>query len=238
MEGRVSRRRSRRSVRVSPVHKESRVKRQHPAFFLLLPALLFVCFFWHAGTVWGGQDSLLDQMQERFNSLNNYVTLLDSEGETKRNRIVYTYKKPGFIRMDFIHPHKGARLIYNPRENQVSLRPFATRLPAFTLSPNNPLITDPKGHTVDRSDIGALIRSVRRYAREGSVTRLAPESVQSHLCPRLLVEGSEVTYLLWVHPELLLPVKVVKLYADSSQETVFLRDLEVDGPLDDAVFEP
>ncbi|VFQ45010.1 LolA family protein [Desulfoluna butyratoxydans] len=206
--------------------------RRVTSFLLLLACLAVV------PPVWGEERPLLDRMLERFDALDHYTTLLDSEGEDDRNRIIYTYKKPGFIRMDFIHPHKGARLIYNPHEEQVSLRPFATRLPAFTLSPDNPLITDPKGHTVDRSDIGALIRSVRRYAREGTVTRLAPESVQSHLCPRLLVEGSEVTYLLWVHPELLLPVKVVKLYADSSQETVFLRDLKVDGPLDDAVFEP
>jgi len=206
--------------------------RRCASFFLFLALL-------HVSTpVWGEELSLLDQMLERFNALTNYTTLLDSEGEAGRNRIIYTYKKPGFIRMDFIHPHKGASLIYNPYEKTVLLRPFATRLLTLNLAPDNRLITDPKGHTVDRSDIGTLIRSAQRFAREGSVTRLSPESVESYLCPRLLVEGKQVTYLLWVHPGFLLPIKVVKLFANGTRETVFLRNLVVDGPIDDAVFEP
>lgn len=187
---------------------------------------------------WGGGHPLLDEMTARFNALTNYTTLLDSEGEDGRNRIVYTYKKPGFIRMDFIRPHKGARLIYDPEKRKVNLRPFSTRLFTLNLAPDNPLITDPKGHTVDRSDIGALIRSAKRYARQGTVTRLSAERVETHLCPRLLIEGEAVTYLLWVHPELRLPVKVVKRYAGGARETVFLRNLVVDGPLDDALFTP
>ncbi|VVS91668.1 hypothetical protein [Desulfoluna spongiiphila] len=203
------------------------------ASLLLLLACLAV-----VPPVWGEELPLLDRMLERFDALDHYTTLLDSEGEDGRNRIIYTYKKPGYIRMDFIRPHKDARLIYNPHENTVSLRPFATRLLTLTLAPDNRLITDPKGHTVDRSDIGALIRSAQRYGREGTVTRLPPESVGTHLCPRILVEGKQVTYLLWVHPELQLPIKVVKLFANGNRETVFLRNLVVDGPLDSAVFEP
>lgn len=202
------------------------------AAFLLGTCLLF------ASTVWGEEHPLLDEMMERFNALTNYTTLLDSEGEDGRNRIIYTYKKPGFIRMDFVRPHKGARLIYNPIENRVSLRPFSTKLLTLNLSPNNRLITDPKGHTVDHSDIGSLIRSAMRYAQEGTVTSLPPERVETHLCPRLLIESEEVTYLLWVHPELYLPIKVVKLFSGGTQETVFLRNLIVDGPIDDSVFKP
>ncbi|WP_300671361.1 hypothetical protein [Desulfoluna sp.] len=198
---------------------------------------VWVCLFC-ASPVWGEGHPLLDEMVGRFDALTNYTTLLDSDGEDGRNRIVYTYKKPGFIRMDFIRPHKGARLIYDPNINKVSLRPFSTRLLTLSLSPDNRLITDPKGHTVDRSDMGALIQSVMRYARQGVVTLLPPEVVETSLCPRLLIESEEVTYLLWVHPEFHLPIKVVKLFSNGSQETVFLRNLKVDGPLDDAVFNP
>jgi outer membrane lipoprotein-sorting protein len=205
------------------------IRHAQVAFFLGI-CLLF------AAPVWGGEHLLLRTMAERFDALTNYTTLLDSEGEDGRNRIVYTYKKPGFIRMDFVRPHKGARLIYNPVKNEVSLRPFSSKLITLNLSPDNRLITDPKGHTVDRSDIGALIGSATRYAQEGTVTSLPPEWVETHLCPRLMIESEKVTYLLWVHPELYLPIKVVKLFPGGTQETVFLRNLIVDGPLDDTAF--
>ncbi len=202
-----------------------------------MAASLFCACLLFVAPVWGDEHPLLDGMMDSFDALTNYTTLLDSEGEDGRNRIIYTYKKPGFIRMDFIRPHKGARLIYNPTENRVSLRPFSTKLLTLNLSPDNRLITDPKGHTVDRSDIGALIRSAMRHAKEGTVTSLPPEVVETHLCPRLMIESEKVSYLLWIHPELGLPIKVLKSYTGGSIETVFLRNLIVDGPIDDALFE-
>lgn len=208
------------------------MRRRAPWAGLLLFCLMI------AAPVCGDELSLLDGMQERFEALTNYTTLLDSDGEEGRNRILYTYRKPGFIRMDFITPHKGAKLLFNPLEKRVALRPFSAKAFTLSLAPDNPLITDPKGHTVDQSDIGSLIRSVMRYAGEGTVTLLPSEGVEGQLCPRLRVEGDEVTYLLWVHPELHLPIKVVKLFPGGTRETVFLRNLTVDGPLDDAVFKP
>ncbi len=199
---------------------------------------LFWTYLFVAATAWGEEHPLLAEMTERFNGLTNYTALLNSEGENGRNRIVYTYKKPGFIQMDFIHPHRGARLIFDPIKNRVTLRPFSTRLISLDLSPENRLITDPRGHTVDHSDLGALIRSVKGAAIEGRVTLLPPELVEDLPCPRLMVESAQVTYLLWVHPKLGLPIKVVKRFPGGTRETVFIRNLAVDVPLDDTVFKP
>lgn len=201
-------------------------------------ALLFWICLLLATPVWGEEDPLLAEMMERFNALTNYTTLLDSEGWDGRNRIMYTYKKPGFIRMDFIQPHKGTLLIYNPITNKVTVRPFSTWFFTFTLDPGNCLITDSKGHTVDQSDIGALIRSVLLCAREGSVTPLPPETLEGLACPRLRVESTMITYILWIHPELRLPIKVVKLFSEREKEIVFLRNLIVDASLDDTLFNP
>lgn len=177
-------------------------------------------------------------MLERFDALTNYTALLDSEGEGGRNRIYYTYQKPGFIRMDFIQPHKGARLIYNPESKRVHLQPFSGSLIQLRLSPENRLIRDPKGHTVDRSDIGSLLRTVKKYADEGIVTLLAPESVDGLLCEGVLVEAVDNTWFLWVHPELGLPVKVERFSGNGEGEIVFLRRLEVDVELGQDVFLP
>jgi len=199
--------------------------------------MVWICLF-IATPVWGEGDPILSEITDRFNALTNYTTLLDSEGEGGRNKIIYTYKKPGFIRMDFIQPHKGTLLIYNPITNKVTVRPFSKWFFTFTLDPENCLITDSKGHTVDQSDIGALIRSVVLCAGEGSVTPLTPETLEGLVCPRLRVESTMITYILWIHPELRLPIKVVKLLSEGEKETVFLRNLIVDASLDDTLFNP
>lgn len=199
--------------------------------------LIWICLS-IAVPVRGADDPLLSEMTNKFNALTNYTTLIDSEGEGERSRIFYTYKKPGFIRMDFIRPHKGAILIFNPIKNKVTLRPFSKWFFKFNLDPGNRLITDSKGHTVDQSDIGALIRSIVVCAREGSVTPLPPETLESLVCPRLRIKSTMITYLLWIHPKLRLPIKVVKLFSEGKKEIVFLRNLIVDASLDDTLFNP
>ncbi|MBU1405922.1 MAG: hypothetical protein KKE83_03545 [Proteobacteria bacterium] len=206
--------------------------RQCPAAFLLW-SFLFI-----AAPAWGEEDPVLSEMTKKFTALSNYTTLLDSEGDGGRSKIVYTYKKPGFIRMDFIQPHRGATLVFNPITHKATLRPFAQLFFTFSLDPGNRLITDAKGHTVDQSDIGALLRSMAASAREGSVTHLPPETHENLVCPRLRVEGAKTTYFVWIHPELLLPIKVVKLFAGGEKEIVFLRNLSVDVSLDDTAFTP
>ncbi|TYT73468.1 hypothetical protein [Desulfobotulus mexicanus] len=199
---------------------------------------MFFLSFFSSGFFGVAASDSVDRMLERFDALTNYTALLDSEGEGGRNRIYYTYQKPGFIRMDFIQPHKGARLIYNPESKRVHLQPFSGSLIQLRLSPENRLIRDPKGHTVDRSDIGSLLRTVKKYADEGIVTLLAPESVDGLLCEGVLVEAVDNTWFLWVHPELGLPVKVERFSGNGEGEIVFLRRLEVDVELGQDVFLP
>lgn len=202
-----------------------------------LSLLAWICLF-IAVPAWGGDDTLLSEMGAKFNALTNYTTLLDSEGDGERSKILYTYKKPGFIRMDFIQPHKGSLLVFNPFTNKATLRPFGQWFFAFDLDPGNRLITDAKGHTVDQSDIGALIRAIQASGREGSVSPLPPETLENLVCPGIRVEGAKTTYLVWVHPKLRLPVKVVKLFGGGEKEVVFLRNLVVDTSLDDTLFTP
>jgi hypothetical protein len=75
-------------------------------------------------------------------------------------------------------------------------------------------------------------------SREGSVTQLPPETLENLFCPRLRVEGTKTTYLLWIHPEFRMPIKIVKLFAEGEKEVVYLRNLTIDAPLDDTLFIP
>ncbi|MCW7753647.1 hypothetical protein OOT00_06575 [Desulfobotulus sp. H1] len=178
------------------------------------------------------------RMMESFDALTTYTALLESEGKDGRKRIYYAYQKPGFIRMDFVEPHKGARLIYVPDEKRVYLRPFSNRLIHLRLSPDNRLITDPEGHTVDQSDIGSLLRTVKKDADEGLVTSLPPELVEGLFCAGVVVETEGTVWILWVHPDLGLPVKVEKYLDNGEDEIVFLHNLAVDELLDNSIFIP
>jgi hypothetical protein len=148
--------------------------------------LVWVCLF-IAAPVWGEGDHLLSEMTDRFNALTNYTTLLDSEGEGGRNKIIYTYKKPGFIRMDFIQPHKGAMLIYSPIKNKVTLRPLSTWFFKFTLDPGNRLITDSKGHMVFGKNPCLANCSMQRLKKNsiflGEMLTMCLATVSTHKAP-------------------------------------------------------
>ena len=76
-----------------------------------------------------------------------YRVTLRSRSDASSETIRYFFKRPGFVRMEFIEPHKGAILVYNPEEKKARLRPFGFMKPlVLTLSPDNSLITSPRGH--------------------------------------------------------------------------------------------
>ncbi len=72
--------------------------------------------------------------------------------------------------MEFIEPHKGAVLVYNPEKKEARLRPFGFFKPlVLTLSPDNRLIATPRGHRVDASDPGAPLETVKKLADRGKM---------------------------------------------------------------------
>lgn len=70
-------------------------------------------------------DDIIQRAIENYQTVDTYVATLRSvkDGHVSEE-IKYYYKKPGFVRMEFITPHKGAVLVYNPETNKVRLRPF------------------------------------------------------------------------------------------------------------------
>jgi outer membrane lipoprotein-sorting protein len=181
---------------------------------------------------------------ESFNKVSSYSTLLKSEGENGDTIIRYFYKKPGLKKMVFIKPHKGAVLVYNPKTHKVKLRPF--RYLGFTISlkPESSLIKDPKGHTVDRSDLGALLKNVLILSENGTEEIRNKALFNNNLCSVLSVKGKKgfefegiTQYLLWIDTKINLPVRI-ESYGNQSNllEKVLLEDLEVNVELPDEFF--
>ncbi|OGP15092.1 MAG: hypothetical protein A2052_04750 [Deltaproteobacteria bacterium GWA2_54_12] len=184
----------------------------------------------------------VDDALSSFERLESYkVTLRSSSGEV----IKYFFKKPGYIRMEFEKPHKGAVLVYDPFKKEAVLRPFGfLKSLELRMGPDDRLIRSSSGHTVDESDIGSLLRNVRKLKDNGTVEIAGEEEVSGRKTLVVEVRGEgafEVDgtnrYRLWLEKTLMLPVKV-EAYAASGEllEGVLMLDLEVDPGLSKDLF--
>jgi outer membrane lipoprotein-sorting protein len=184
----------------------------------------------------------------QFEALNSYrVTLRSSSPQHAPQVIRYAYRKPGWLRMDFETPHRGAVLVYDPEARKVRLWPFGLhRLPRLTLAPDNPLIRDPEGHRVDRSDVGALLRNVHALQLQGETGPVEEQQLGPWRTWHLSVTGAAGytvegvhRYQLWLEQSRLFPVKVVSYGADGRPlETVWMDDVEFDAALPQDWFTP
>jgi hypothetical protein len=185
------------------------------------------------------QDFVADA-QARFDALANYqVTVKSTSPGAEPVEVRYCYCKPGFVRMDFLHPHAGATLTFSPESGKVKLWPFGFgTFPRLTLSPDSRMIQSPQGHRVDQSDIGALLVNVRELQRHGDTQIAGAEAIGMRRAVHVIVTGKPgrlatgvSRYELWFDVSHGLPVKVAS--EDVSREpieTVLMENLRIDVP--------
>ena len=179
---------------------------------------------------------VLAEAQARFAQTASYRTTVDSRSTRGGHSVIrYSYRKPGFIRMDFVSPHPGAMLIYSPQDGKVRLRPFGPqKFPLLTLPPTDALIRDKNGHRVDQSDIGTLLSNARNLQRNGSISQ---QETTLNGQPAWLLDisgdaGRSVQgvhrYQIWLTRDNQFPVKVISYNAsDQVLETVLMQDVAV-----------
>ena len=184
---------------------------------------------------------------EHYHTVESYRVTIHSFHADGEEHIRYHYRKPGFVRMEFIRPHDGAVLVYNPITRRVRLWPFgAGHFPEFNLSPGNPLIRSSRGQHIDRSDIGALFENARTLRAGGNAEILGEESVDGHTILHLVVTGAgnfavaDVhRYELWLDTASQFPVKVISRdQQDAIIETVTMEALEINATLPETLFNP
>lgn len=199
-----------------------------------------------AGLVSMPQDLVTAALNSYANVASYRVTLRATHGDGNET-IKYFYKKPGFIRMEFVRPHKGAVLVYDPTTNRARLHPFGiSKVFALSLSPDSKLIKSPSGHRVNESDIGTLLGRVLSLQNQGQTTVQGEEDVGGKPTVIVNTEGKEgVTvdgahrFRLNLDAATLLPLRV-RTYdaAGKLLEEVLMDDLETGVPLDDGFFKP
>lgn len=183
---------------------------------------------------------------ERFAAIDSYRVTLRSSSDAGVQEIRYHYRKPGFVRMDFMRPYRGAVLVYDPQRRRATLWPFGPgRFPRLDLGADNPLIRDPRGHSVDRSDAGALLRNARKLQEHGSAEVVGEEPVGNRRAWRVVVSGRHAIdgvvhrYDLWLAHDSLFPLKAESRDVHHRLiEASLMDDVEIGIAFPDRFFDP
>lgn len=184
---------------------------------------------------------------EHYHTVESYCVTINDLHADGEEHIRYYYQKPGFVRMEFIHPHDDAVLIYSPVTRRVRLWPFgADRFPELNLSPGNPLIRSSRGQHVDESDVGALFDNVRTLRSGGKSEILSEEKINGRMVLHLVVTGAAgVTvknvhrYELWLDMTNQFPVRIISRdINDGVIETVTMDALKINAALPETLFNP
>lgn len=110
---------------------------------------------------------------ERYEEVKAYAVTLKSAAGGAVDVIRYAYRRPGHVRMEFVAPHAGVVMIYDPQTAEVRLWPLGRGYFSLALDPANRLIRSRTGQRIDRSDFGALLQNVRSLQRSGQTTCVA-----------------------------------------------------------------
>ena len=182
-----------------------------------------------------------------FHHVVSYRVTLRSRSDGSTTIIRYFFKKPGFVRMEFIKPHNGAVLVYNPAKKEAQLRPLGFfKYLVLTLAPNNKLIISPTGHRVDASDPGTFLETVKALAERGNIKIVGEEKIGGQEALIVEVQGGEGIansfgihrYLLWLDTRTLLPLKTESFdLRDKKVEEVLMDDPEINIDLPDSLFD-
>jgi outer membrane lipoprotein-sorting protein len=200
-----------------------------------------------AATLTGTPPDPLASAIEHYRTVENYRVTIHSTHSGGEEYIRYFYKQPGYVRMEFIRPHAGAVLVYNPTTQSVRLWPFGVKhFPELSLSPGNPLIRSSRGQRVDHSDVGTLFENIRILGEGGNTEVAGEESINGRTVLHLIVTGSGNfavagvhRHELWLDTESQFPVKgISRDLQGATIETVMMEDLEINATLPETLFNP
>ncbi len=181
---------------------------------------------------------ILNQAIEKYTKVESYTVTLRSKSSRGVEVIKYYYKKPGYIRMEFETPHHGSVVTYDPLKKKVRVQPFESiESFSFFFDPSSFIVKSSRGHRVDESDIGTLLKTAAELGKKGAVEIAGSEKIKGRVTDIVTVTGahgstveSDVNrYVLYIERATGLPIKVESFGLDGKIiESVLMDDLEVD----------
>lgn len=201
---------------------------------------------------WGAADEparIIERMQSSYARLSDYQMRVDStasrgESAPEETRLLYRYKKPGKIRIDFIRPRKGWTLVYPSDRGKVVLRPsgFLSFL-KFSLDPDNSLLTVWPGQQVTQTDLGLLIEHIARSLTDQRLGPVEISRVEGDLVIRVeaenhFLDGVPTKYEFFVDANRWLPTGVSEDIPELRRKRrIRFQEIQVDPGLPGSLFE-
>lgn len=182
---------------------------------------------------------------DNYKDVTSYQVTIKSNSRGKNELIHYYYKKPGFVRIEFVVPFKGAALVYDPGSRRAKLWPFSYgSFPSLSLSPDSSIITSSAGQRVDRSDVGVLYFNVKKLQEHGMTEVIGLEKYADSEAVHIAVSSRDgfnidgvARYQLWLERMSGFPLKVISYDMEGRQlEVVIMDDLVIDPHLPDSFF--
>lgn len=215
---------------------------------LSIPLLLVVMVSLAATETYLDVETIVERMKEAYSLVVDYR--VDMEVRTHKGdasfdteRFVYTFRKPKWIRLDFISPHPGMIIVYPDKNGEAVVRPSGlAHFLTLHLSPNNPLLRVSSGQPVDKTDMGLLIdhlslslkderRGPLKVFDEGGFARIRVLAL-NHFRPGVLT-----LYEFKIDKERWLPVEVKEMTPDGSvQREVFFHNLNTNTGVPESLF--
>jgi outer membrane lipoprotein-sorting protein len=195
----------------------------------------------------GAPPDPLTSAIEHFRTVETYRVTIRSTHADGEEHIRYYYRKPGFVRMEFIRPHSGAVMIYSPDTRRVRLWPFgAGNFPELSLKPESSIIRSLSGMRVDHSDVGTLFENIRALRERGSSEMFGEETMKDRTVLHFIVRGENGWTVadvhsseMWLDTASQFPAKVISRDIDGAIiETVMMEALEINEELPEILFNP
>jgi outer membrane lipoprotein-sorting protein len=218
--------------------------------FLANPILLIACFV--PSYVFAGMpldaETLLQKIVASYAGIKDYQAGVEDrtyhrDGSFKTKKFLYTFKKPGFIRLDFITPYSGMVLVYPDKNGEVAIRPAGFPFLKFHLALDNPFLRVASGQRLDQTDLGLLIKNIGHSLTDQR--RGSAEVVEEGEYIRVKVladnhfqKGVETLYRFLIDQKLWLPVQVEESTPKGRLERkIILQNLRTNIGLPDSFFQ-
>jgi outer membrane lipoprotein-sorting protein len=194
-------------------------------------------------------EKIMRRMESAYAAVQDYQARMEvrsytRDGSVTTDRFLYTFKKPGWIRLDFESPHAGTVLIYPDKNGKAAIRPSGlARFLELHLPPDNPLLRVSAGQPVNKTDMGLLIKNISHSLTDQSRGPVEISETEENVMIRVLAlnhfrEGVVSLYRFIIDKRLWLPIKVEESSPDGFLErTATFETLDINPDVPDAFFQ-
>ena len=193
--------------------------------------------------------AVLKRMESAYEAVKDYrvlvhVVLAAEDAGKRTEEFIYTFKKPGQVRVDFQIPQPGTILIFPDEEGKVLVRPWGWRLLDLHLAPDSLLLANSSGQRIDQTDFGLLIRNLGRSMDGGRRGPLEISEENQYIKIEVLAEnhfrdGIVTRYRFMIDKSTYFPAEIEEWTPDGVLERkITFRNLAVNTGIPETFFQP